>query len=57
MIIPAARTPEELANMTGGVPLTFDDFKHNVGNELQDLKRKGEEMSRELKDFFSKKKP
>lgn len=52
-IIPAARTREELVY---GTPMTFHDISHNVGAELEDLKRRGEEMSRELKDFFSKKK-
>ncbi len=56
IIIPVPRTPEELAEMTGGEPLTFHTLKRNVGAELQDLKMKGEEMSRELRDFFAKKK-
>jgi phage shock protein C len=55
-IIPYPRTPEELAEMSGGDPMTFHDFKKNVGSELQDLKKKGEEMSQELKDFFGSKK-
>lgn len=52
-IIPAARTPEELEY---GAPVTIHDISSNVGAELEDLKRRGEEMSRELRDFFSKKK-
>lgn len=55
-VIPYPRTPEELAEMTGGEPLTFHKFTKNVGVELQDLKKKGEEMSQELRDFFSSKK-
>jgi phage shock protein C len=56
MVIPMARTPEEFANMTGGEPLTFTDLKKNVGDELKDLKTRGEALSNELKDFFNKKK-
>lgn len=52
-IIPAARTPQELEY---GTPMTFHDISQNVGDELHDLKQRGELMSRELKDFFSKKK-
>ena len=53
--IPAARSMEELYNMNNGNPMTFHDITRNVSGELQDLKRRGEQMSRELKDFFSKK--
>ncbi len=56
IVIPLARTPEELAHMTGGEPMNFNSIRRNMGDELQDLKHRGEEMSRELKDFFSKKK-
>jgi len=56
MVIPAARSREELFNMNNGNPITFHDISRNVEGELQDLKRRGEQMSRELKDFFSKKK-
>ncbi len=56
-VIPAAKTREELHNMSGGNPVTFHDIKRNVGEEMQDLKRRGEEMSRELRDFFGKNKP
>jgi hypothetical protein len=52
-IIPQARTVEEL---NYGTPMSFHDVTQNVGEELQDLKKRGEQMSRELKDFFSKKK-
>ena len=55
-VIPAARSREELYNMNNGNPVTFHDITRNVGGELQDLKKRGEQMSRELKDFFSKKK-
>jgi len=56
MVIPAARSREELFNMNNGSPITFHEFSRNVETELQDLKRRGEQMSRDLKDFFSKKK-
>lgn len=56
IIIPIPRTPEELYYATGARPMNFDTMKKNMGSELQDLKKKGEEMSKELKDFFSKKK-
>lgn len=55
-VIPAAKTPEDFAHMSNGAPLTFHDMSRNVAGELEDLKKRGEEMSRELKDFFSKKK-
>ena len=56
IIIPVARTPQDMSYMSGGAPMDFDTIKRNVGDEMQDLKRRGEHMSRELKDFFSKKK-
>lgn len=56
IVIPYPRTPEEMASMSGGVPLNFHDIKKTVAFELKDLKKRGEEMSQELKDFFSKKK-
>jgi phage shock protein PspC (stress-responsive transcriptional regulator) len=55
-VIPAAKSREELFNMNNGNPMTFHDITKNVGDELQDLKKRGEQMSRDLKDFFSKKK-
>ncbi len=51
-VIPAARSEAELV---AGHPVTFSDISSNVADELQDLKLRGEQMSRELKDFFSKK--
>lgn len=56
IIVPVARTPQEMYYMTGVPPMDFQTMKKNMGNDLQDLKKKGEEMSQELKDFFSKKK-
>ncbi len=56
MVIPLARTPQELAYMTGGDPLTFSTVRKNVGVELQDLRKRAEEMSRDLRGFFSNKK-
>lgn len=52
-IIPAATSREELYG--NGQPMTFHDISRNVQDELQDLKKRGEQMSRELRDFFSKK--
>lgn len=54
-VIPPARSREEFYNMNSGNPMTFHDISRNMQDELQDLKRRGEEMSRELRDFFSKK--
>lgn len=56
IIVPVAKTPEDMRYMTGGRPMDFHTMTKNVGEEMQDLKRRGEEMSRELRDFFSKKK-
>lgn len=56
IIIPAAKTPEDMRYMSGGTPMNFYTIKRNMGDELEDLKKRGEEMSRELRDFFSKKK-
>ncbi len=56
MIIPAARSLEDLGYMSTGKPMDFETMQRNMGEELQDLKRRGEEMSRELRDFFNKKK-
>jgi phage shock protein PspC (stress-responsive transcriptional regulator) len=53
-IIPAARSREELNNMNDGQPMTFHDISRNMQGELDDLKKRGEQMSRELKEFFSK---
>ncbi len=56
IVIPAAKTPEELAYMSSGSPTDFETIKKNMADELQDLKKRGEQMSKELRDFFSKKK-
>lgn len=56
IIIPVAKTPADLGFMTTGRPMDFNTMQRNVSEEMQDLKRRGEEMSRELKEFFSKKK-
>ena len=56
IIVPVARTPQEMYYMKGMPPMDFQTMKKNMGNELQDLKKKGEEMSQELKDFFRNKK-
>lgn len=56
VIIPAAKTPEDMRYMSGGAPMDFHTMKQNMEYELRDLKMRGEQMSRELQDFFSKKK-
>lgn len=56
IIIPVAKTPQDMYYMTGAHPMDFETIKKNMGEELQDLKKKGEEMSRDLRDFFSNKK-
>lgn len=56
IIIPMPRTPQEVYMATGAKPMNFHTIRKNMGSELQDLKKKGEEMSRELRDFFSSKK-
>ncbi len=55
-VIPAARNQAELYNRNNGQPYTLHDISQNVEEELRDLKMRGEQMSRELRDFFSKKK-
>ncbi|MBA3828208.1 MAG: PspC domain-containing protein [Taibaiella sp.] len=55
-VVPVARTPEELSAMHGGTPMDFHSITSNVGEELKDVKKRAEEMSKELKDFFSNKK-
>jgi phage shock protein PspC (stress-responsive transcriptional regulator) len=55
-VIPAAKTREELYTMAGSNPVSFHDISRNVGDELNDLKKRGEQMSRELTDFFKRKK-
>jgi phage shock protein PspC (stress-responsive transcriptional regulator) len=54
-VIPAANNREELYSRNNGNPVTFHDITRNVENELHDLKKRGEQMSKDLKDFFSKK--
>ena len=56
IVIPTPKTPQDFAYMSDGEPMNFHDIKRNVAGEIQDLKKRGEEMSRELRDFFSKKK-
>lgn len=56
IIIPAAKTPYEMRGMMSGTPMNFNTIQKNVTEEMMDLKRRGEQMSRELQDFFSKKK-
>lgn len=54
IVIPTPKTPQDFAYMTGGTPMNFHDISRNMASELQDLKKRGEEMSRELRDFFSR---
>ena len=56
IVIPVPKTPQDMAYMTDGQPMNFHDMTRNMASEMQDLKKRGEEMSRELKEFFSKKK-
>jgi phage shock protein C len=56
VIIPIARTPEEMASMTGGDPMNFESLKRNVTEELNDLRKRTDDLTNELRDFFSKKK-
>ncbi len=56
IIIPVAKTPADLGFMTTGTPMNFHTMQRNMTEELNDLKKRGEEMSRELRDFFNKKK-
>lgn len=56
IVIPVAKSPQDMQYMSGGTPMDFETMKRNMGDELQDLKQRGEAMSRELRDFFSKKK-
>ena len=55
-LIPVAKSPQDFSRMTNGNAMTFHDVSRNVAGELEDLKKRGEQMSRELKAFFSKKK-
>jgi phage shock protein C len=55
IFIPIARTPYDMNYMNDADPMTFHKMAANMQDELQDLKRRGEQMSRELKDFFNKK--
>jgi phage shock protein C len=56
IVIPVPRTPEEMRTMMGGEPMDFHTMSKNMADELQDLKGRAEQMSRELQDFFKKKK-
>jgi len=56
IVIPYPTTPQDIAYMTGGQPMNFHTISRNVAVELQDLKKRGEDMSRDLRDFFSRKK-
>ncbi len=56
IVIPTPKTPQDFAHMTEGEPMNFHDIKRNMATEMADLKKRGEEMSRELREFFNKKK-
>jgi phage shock protein C len=51
-IIPAAKSPEELLYMTDNSTNTINDITRNMNEELQDLKRRAEQMSRDLASVF-----
>lgn len=53
IVIPQARSEYE---MSDGNPMDFHQMARNMQDELQDLKKRGEQMSRDLRDFFNKKK-
>jgi len=51
-IIPAAKSPEELLYMSDSSANTINDITRNMNEELQDLKRRAERMSRDLASVF-----
>lgn len=51
-IIPAAKSPEELLYMSDSSATTINDITRNMNEELQDLKRRAERMSRDLASVF-----
>jgi len=51
-IIPAAKSPEELLYMSDSSATTINDITRNMNEELQDLKRRAESMSRDLASVF-----
>jgi phage shock protein PspC (stress-responsive transcriptional regulator) len=51
-IIPAAKSPDDLLYMTDGSPASINDITRNMNEELQDLKRRAEQMSRDLASVF-----
>jgi phage shock protein PspC (stress-responsive transcriptional regulator) len=53
-VIPLPRTSFDMGYINGD-PMTIHRMARNMQQELQDLKKRGEQMSRELRDFFSKK--
>lgn len=56
IVIPKAQTADDFMRMNGGDAMDIHSMARNMAEELQDLKKRGEQMSRELRDFFSKKK-
>ncbi len=56
IVIPVAKTPQQLEEMHSGNPVSIHDMAQNMSEELHELKKRGEKMSRELRDFFSRKK-
>ncbi len=51
-IIPAAKSPDDLLYMTDNSATTINDITRNMNEELQDLKRRAEQMSRDLSSVF-----
>ncbi len=56
MIIPIPKTPAQFEEMNRGTAPGIHEMAENMTEELMALKKRAEKMSRELKDFFSKKK-
>lgn len=54
--IPPARSLQDLDDMASGKPYGYGDVNYNMKDEMYDMKRRAEQMSRDLKDFFAKKK-
>jgi phage shock protein C len=56
VLVPEASTPEEIRAMKYGDPIDTDQLRRNVEAELGELQKRTEKMSRDLKDYFSRKK-
>lgn len=56
MLVPLAKTPQQLKEMYSDQPFSIQDMAQSMGEELNELKKRAEKMSRELREFFSRKK-